>query len=214
VSGHPRDAETVDFDDGNESELAAHQITASEVVQLLENLPVWAPNKKGRAGVWLAIGYTDGGRVLTVPVTYDESRLQVRPSQVGTAQSASERNTCEDMKMNENELAAELQGSKDDASEWGEATSQDALAKTGKRRLAAMVSVRLAPEELELVQQRAEELGQTVSAYLRAVAMREVTRQPSQLFVGISMSTKGTYYTRVQSPRIMEDGRRLPTYVS
>jgi hypothetical protein len=116
--------------------------------------------------------------------------------------------------MNEKELAAELQGSKDDASEWGEATSQDALAKTGKRRLAAMVSVRLALEELEQVQQRAEELGQTVSAYLRAVAMREVTRQPSQLFVGISMSTKGTYYTRVQSPRIMEDGRRLPTYVS
>lgn len=79
MGAHPRDAESVDFDEGNESELAAHGISASEVFQLLENSPKWAPNKKGRAGLWKAIGYTNGGRALTVPVTYDESQGVVRP---------------------------------------------------------------------------------------------------------------------------------------
>src|SRR5680860_317617 len=70
VCGHPRDAETIDFDDGNESELAGHGITALEVFQLVTNDPTWVPNRKGRAGLWLAVGHTDGGRALTVPVAY------------------------------------------------------------------------------------------------------------------------------------------------
>jgi uncharacterized DUF497 family protein len=79
VPRHPRHAEDVHFDEGNESELAAHGITASEAVELLNNDPVWAPNKKGRTALWLAVGYTDAGRALTVPATYDESRAMVRP---------------------------------------------------------------------------------------------------------------------------------------
>lgn len=79
MAGHPRHAAQVDFDEGNESELAAHNITASEVVELLISGPTWAPNKKGRAALWLAVGYTDGGRALTVPVIYDDSRLKIRP---------------------------------------------------------------------------------------------------------------------------------------
>lgn len=79
MSGHPCHALDVDFDEGNESELAAHGISPSEAVELLNNDPVWAPNKRGRAGLWLAVGYTDGGRALTVPATYDESRFTVRP---------------------------------------------------------------------------------------------------------------------------------------
>jgi len=79
VSTHPRDAEVIELDDGNESELAGHHISAVEVTQLLLNEPTWAPNKKGRAGLWLAVGYTNGGRALTVPVAYDEVRLAVRP---------------------------------------------------------------------------------------------------------------------------------------
>jgi len=79
VSAHPRSAELIEFDDGNESELASHRISAAEVTQLLLNKPMWAPNTKGRAGLWLAVGYTNGGRALTVPVAYDELRLTVRP---------------------------------------------------------------------------------------------------------------------------------------
>lgn len=79
MSAHPRNAELIEFDDGNESELAGHGISAAEVAQLLLNEPSWAPNTKGRAGLWLAVGYTDGGRALTVPMAYDEVRLAVRP---------------------------------------------------------------------------------------------------------------------------------------
>lgn len=76
---HPRDATSVDFDEGNESELAAHHITASEAVEVFMNEPTWAKNKKGRAGVYLAVGFTDGGRALTIPVSYDEGQSMVRP---------------------------------------------------------------------------------------------------------------------------------------
>lgn len=79
MSDHPRYAEFIELDEGNESELAAHGISAAEVTQLLLDEPTWAPNKKGRAGLWLAVGYTNGGRALTVPVAYDEIRAAVRP---------------------------------------------------------------------------------------------------------------------------------------
>lgn len=79
MSAHPRYAEVVELDEGNESELAAHGISAAEALQLLLNEPIWAPNKKGRAGMWLAVGYTNGGRALTVPVAYDEVRRVIRP---------------------------------------------------------------------------------------------------------------------------------------
>ncbi len=76
---HPRNAEEFEIDDGNESELAAHGITATEAVQVLLNDPEWVRNKKGRAGVWKAVGRTNGGRVLSIPVVYDDSRRVVRP---------------------------------------------------------------------------------------------------------------------------------------
>lgn len=74
-----RYAEFIDFDEGNESELIGHNITAAAVTQLLLNRPAWAPNHKGKTGLWLAVGYTTGGRALTVPVLYDEIRSAVRP---------------------------------------------------------------------------------------------------------------------------------------
>lgn len=79
MAGHPREAESIEFDEGNEAELAAHHISPLEVVQLMCNEPRWARNKRRRAGVWKAVGHTDGGRALTVPVAYDEIRLSLRP---------------------------------------------------------------------------------------------------------------------------------------
>lgn len=79
MPGHPSHATSIEFDEGNESELAAHDITPMEVVQMLNNDPEWARNKRHRAGVWKAIGRTDGGRAITVPVTYDDVRSTVRP---------------------------------------------------------------------------------------------------------------------------------------
>lgn len=79
MPGHPRHATDIEFDEANESELAGHRITALEAFEVLVNKPTWAPNKKGRAGLWLAVGRTDGGRALTIPVSFDESRLVLRP---------------------------------------------------------------------------------------------------------------------------------------
>ena len=119
--------------------------------------------------------------------------------------------------MDEKDLAADLQRGKDDATEWGEVAPEDSAAKPAKRRLAAMVSVRLMPEELEQVQQRAEQMGQTVSAYLRSLAMRDATPgvelSPFRLNV-VSLSSGGTYLTHVESPLITVDGGRLQTYAS
>ncbi len=75
--------------------------------------------------------------------------------------------------MSESELAARLQAEKDDLSQWDEVT---APTRAGKRKLSAMVSVRLSPEELERVQERAEESGQSVSSYLRNLALRDAAK--------------------------------------
>jgi hypothetical protein len=80
VAGHhPRDATLVDLDEGNEAELAAHGITVVEVFEVLMNEPTWAQNRKGRAGLYIAVGFTHGGRALTIPVAYDEGKTMVRP---------------------------------------------------------------------------------------------------------------------------------------
>jgi len=79
VHDHPSGFEHVDLDEGNESELSAHQISASEAVQTLAGSPAWVANKKGRAGRWLAVGRTNGGRRLTIVVAYDVDRRQIRP---------------------------------------------------------------------------------------------------------------------------------------
>jgi hypothetical protein len=76
---HPQDGELIEFDEGNEAELARHGISATEAFQSLQNEPVWVPNKKNRAGTWLALGQTSAGRALTIPVVYDEIRRTVRP---------------------------------------------------------------------------------------------------------------------------------------
>jgi hypothetical protein len=63
---HPSQADNFQWDEGNVSELARHGIAPVEVVQVLENDPVWSGNRRGRAGNWQAHGRTDGGRVLTI----------------------------------------------------------------------------------------------------------------------------------------------------
>jgi hypothetical protein len=113
------------------------------------------------------------------------------------------------MIMHERELAASLQASKDDPSEWGE--PDGGSAPKGKQRLAAMVSVRLAPDELRQIQQRAERDGQTVSAYLRSLAVRDLHRGAMPSGFGVSITSSGTYSTRFGNQWLLADGRRLST---
>jgi hypothetical protein len=111
--------------------------------------------------------------------------------------------------MNEKELATELQATKDDPDEWGEPEAP-ARSQGRRQRLAAMVSVRFTPDELEYVQRRAEESGQTVSAYLRSVAVAPATLPEECVWFGVT-NTSETYSVHVANPWLMSDGQRLAT---
>jgi len=92
--------------------------------------------------------------------------------------------------MDEKRLAEQMQAAKDDPDEWGEPDEDpNAVKRSPKRRLAAMVSVRLSPEELEVVQRTAELRGETVSAYLRRLALDDGARGGGVSFGGVLCST-------------------------
>jgi hypothetical protein len=67
------------------------------------------------------------------------------------------------------------QAHKDDPGEWGEPEP----AKRSKRRLAAMISARFAPEEEDLVRRAAAERGESVSRFVREAALREARQRMS-----------------------------------
>ena len=67
-----------EWDEGNESELARHRITLQEVEEVFFNEPVWASNRRGRAGNRVMIGRTDGGRALTIIVRVELSTETIR----------------------------------------------------------------------------------------------------------------------------------------
>ena len=76
---HPQEAENLDFDEKNEAHLAQHGISATEVVQVWLDQPVYVPNKKGLTATWLMLGDTSGGRPLTVAVLTVEVLMLLRP---------------------------------------------------------------------------------------------------------------------------------------
>lgn len=125
--------------------------------------------------------------------------------------------------MDEKELAAQLQSSKDSPDEWGDPVATPSSVGerhrsrprgTPKRRLAAMVSVRLTPEELELVQARAIERGETVSAYLRGVALRDVAGPNTPIRTTVSTNATAPHVTTFSSGFTLLDGGRLTTRAS
>jgi uncharacterized DUF497 family protein len=75
----PWHAEVIEWNEGNESELADHRISPSEVEELFQSDPEWVPNKKHRSGDWKMVGYTAGGRAITVVVSFNEARASLRP---------------------------------------------------------------------------------------------------------------------------------------
>jgi hypothetical protein len=76
---HPSTAESWEWDEGNERELAQHRIMPTEVYQVFENGPTWAPNVRRHAGDWKMMGRTRGGRRLTIVVRFYEDRAVLRP---------------------------------------------------------------------------------------------------------------------------------------
>jgi hypothetical protein len=80
--------------------------------------------------------------------------------------------------------ARHYQAHRDDAEEWGEPVQPEPK----KRRLGAMLSVRLTPEEAERVREAASDAGQSLSEFLRAAILQHATRAPSIEFTGGSVT--------------------------
>ena len=76
---HPANAEFVEWDHGNEAELARHRIDPTEVEDLFVADPVWVPNRRNRKGDWKMIGPTSSGRRLTIVLRAHPSRRTIRP---------------------------------------------------------------------------------------------------------------------------------------
>ena len=55
-------------DDWNADEAAAHGVSEAEIRQVLDEEPIFLPNKKGHSAPVIMIGPTFGGRLLTVPL--------------------------------------------------------------------------------------------------------------------------------------------------
>ncbi len=79
MGGHPRDAESWEWDDGNERELSRHHIRVEEVYEVWQNAPRFAPNIRHRAGDWKMMGLTNGGRKLTIVLGYHAHGRVLRP---------------------------------------------------------------------------------------------------------------------------------------
>jgi hypothetical protein len=78
-----------------------------------------------------------------------------------------------------------------DNEDWGEP-----VAPKPRRRLGAMVSVRLTPDELERVREAAEARGMSTSAFLREVALQAAgAAEPRHLYPVVS-ATGSTMETR------------------
>ena len=75
----PWDAELLEFDDDNTEHFAGHNVSASEILAVFDNDPLWAANKKGRSGTHLMIGRSNGNRPLVIAVVYDDARRVLRP---------------------------------------------------------------------------------------------------------------------------------------
>jgi hypothetical protein len=56
------------FDDENEDEIIAHRLSVYRVLQVLDNIHVTLPNRKGRRGLYLIIGRDNGGTCISVPI--------------------------------------------------------------------------------------------------------------------------------------------------
>lgn len=85
---HPSRAAVVEFDEANEGHLARHAVTPDELMQVLDNEPLWARNKNGRTAQWRVIGRTYGGRPIVAAVLFDEARDVLRPITARTCEPA------------------------------------------------------------------------------------------------------------------------------
>jgi hypothetical protein len=68
------------LDEHNLAEMSRHAVAATEVVQVIANRHITAPNSRGEPGSILLIGETDGGRLLTIPLAPTDDPTAWRPA--------------------------------------------------------------------------------------------------------------------------------------
>ena len=56
------------MDDENEEKIATHGLSASQVVQVLDNVHLIIRNRKRRRGLYLLVGRDNGGACIAIPV--------------------------------------------------------------------------------------------------------------------------------------------------
>ena len=76
---NPLHAEWWEWDEGNEAELAKHNIAPSEVYEVWQNGPMMVPNRHHRPGDFKMVGLTQANRRVTIIIRFDEIRLTIRP---------------------------------------------------------------------------------------------------------------------------------------
>ena len=76
--GSSVDITEIEIDDGNEEHLTRHGISLAEVQQVLAGDPDIRRNRKDRAGTHVALGQTNGGRRVVVPLV-DKGNGRIRP---------------------------------------------------------------------------------------------------------------------------------------
>ncbi|MGA2285521.1 MAG: hypothetical protein ABSG55_04550 [Dehalococcoidia bacterium] len=67
------------FDDESETKMAAHGLTPSRVLQVLDNVHVIVPNRRGRRAPFLIVGRDNGGACISTPIEPTRDPLVWRP---------------------------------------------------------------------------------------------------------------------------------------
>jgi hypothetical protein len=91
----------------------------------------------------------------------------------------------------EDELIKQIEAMRDDPDAWGEPVKRKP--KSERRQRGAMVSVRFTPEELATVQAHADQVGASVSGYIRNLALN-AARQPvvTAVWASAAVNCSGT----------------------
>ena len=82
--------ETFLFDDENEDKIIAHGLSVRRVFQVLDNLYLMIPNRKGRKGLYLIIGRDNGGKCISIPIERTKINGLWRPITAWTCKKGEE----------------------------------------------------------------------------------------------------------------------------
>ena len=112
--------------------------------------------------------------------------------------------------MEDRELAKQIEAMRDDAHAWGEPSQEPKRKRKSERRQrGALVSVRFSPDELASVQAHASTAGNSVSGYLRSLALT-AAQQPI-----VTMTWNGATTTNATSTKedFVVRGDQIPAWL-